>query len=378
MTTGPASSATYAGNGATTIFSTGFYFLENTDVRVTLTTPIAAPLILTEGTHYTLDLPSAVGAAGSIRMVTAPASDASLTIERVVPFAQETDLRTSGQFGPDVHEQALDRLTFQTQQLDRRLTQVEAQGTAGDVVAGNGLAFSGETLSVGEGDGIIVSSDAISVDLSDSPASTLEADQASIPGVDSSVSRSDHRHGLYSSGAEPLELADTVGVVGTEPGIAHEDHVHAHGSRGGGTLHAVATTAAAGFMSAADKVVLDDLASVTASTTFTVTTTTDTVEVLVNDGPVANCAEVYDALVIARTQDGAKVGAWRLQGVCKRLTGSVTEVAAEAVTVIGNESSYFTTPELYATSSFYRLRVTGVLDVPIDWKATVVKTTLEG
>lgn len=46
---------------------------------------------------------------------------------------------------------------------------------------------------------------------------------------------------------------------GTATQAARADHQHAHDNQGGGSLHAVATTTTAGFMSAADKTILDDL-----------------------------------------------------------------------------------------------------------------------
>lgn len=75
--------------------------------------------------------------------------------------------------------------------------------------------------------------------------------------------------------ATPLILANqllTGGVVsangntGTNPNAARADHVHVHGDLIGGTLHAVATTAAAGFMSGADKTKIDGVAAGATST----------------------------------------------------------------------------------------------------------------
>lgn len=81
--------------------------------------------------------------------------------------------------------------------------------------------------------------------------------------------------GLYSdlSGTPSLPVASNVmatevgstGSAGVLNTYARGDHQHAHGNRGGGSLHSAATTAAAGFMSAADKTKLDGLASVATS-----------------------------------------------------------------------------------------------------------------
>lgn len=57
--------------------------------------------------------------------------------------------------------------------------------------------------------------------------------------------------------ATPLAIG--VAAPGTSLISSPDDHVHAHGNQAGGTLHADATTAVAGFMTGADKTKLDDL-----------------------------------------------------------------------------------------------------------------------
>jgi hypothetical protein len=52
-----------------------------------------------------------------------------------------------------------------------------------------------------------------------------------------------------------------AGATGSSDDYARGDHVHAHGTQLGGTLHAVATGLAAGFMAAADKTKLDGVAT---------------------------------------------------------------------------------------------------------------------
>lgn len=80
---------------------------------------------------------------------------------------------------------------------------------------------------------------------------------------------------VVTSTADGLEYADVTGggpalsdatpeglgvaASGSSAEASRADHVHAHGDLAGGTLHAVATTDAAGFMSAADKQKLDGL-----------------------------------------------------------------------------------------------------------------------
>ncbi len=107
----------YNGNGSTTVFSTVFPFLANSDIVVTETvilTGVSTVKALT--THYTLS-GAATGSAGSVTMLVAPASTVRLTIQRVVPYTQTTDYIANDPFPADTHEAALDKLTMAVQQL---------------------------------------------------------------------------------------------------------------------------------------------------------------------------------------------------------------------------------------------------------------------
>lgn len=64
--------------------------------------------------------------------------------------------------------------------------------------------------------------------------------------------------GLALSSTTPAAVAAS-GAVGTGVTAARDDHVHAHANQAGGSLHAAATTSVAGFLSAADKTILDAL-----------------------------------------------------------------------------------------------------------------------
>lgn len=73
------------------------------------------------------------------------------------------------------------------------------------------------------------------------------------------------------TGGNPVDWSIILAGTGTPVAIgssnqegssdlaARSDHVHSHGDQGGGSLHAVATEAVAGFMSASDKTKLDGL-----------------------------------------------------------------------------------------------------------------------
>jgi hypothetical protein len=75
-----------------------------------------------------------------------------------------------------------------------------------------------------------------------------------------------HKNRHLPGGFDPLPVgvARTIGYTnqttfGNAASFSQSDHVHAHGDLSGGTLHALATAAAAGFMSAADKTKLDGI-----------------------------------------------------------------------------------------------------------------------
>jgi len=68
------------------------------------------------------------------------------------------------------------------------------------------------------------------------------------------------------NGADPIATGtpSTVGTVNSEGilnALARQDHVHSHGDQLGGTLHAEVTQSIAGFMSAADKTLLDTIST---------------------------------------------------------------------------------------------------------------------
>ena len=115
----------YAGNGSTTDFSTGFIFLEDSHILVTLVvdaTGVETTQTIT--TDYTLT-GSGTGSAGTVTMLTAPATGETLIISRNVPLTQGSDYVENDPFPAETHEEALDKLTMiaqqQQEELDRSL-----------------------------------------------------------------------------------------------------------------------------------------------------------------------------------------------------------------------------------------------------------------
>lgn len=77
---------------------------------------------------------------------------------------------------------------------------------------------------------------------------------AAAAGVGTTAARHDHQHDVNFGTA--VDLTDSTNASGSATTLALSDHTHAHGNRGGGSLHALADSVNAGFMSAADFVEL--------------------------------------------------------------------------------------------------------------------------
>ena len=63
---------------------------------------------------------------------------------------------------------------------------------------------------------------------------------------------------ILAGTATPLSVGAS-NLEGSAHSAARSDHVHAHGDQAGGSLHALATTLVAGFMSESDKTKLDSI-----------------------------------------------------------------------------------------------------------------------
>src|SRR5262245_3766357 len=111
----------YSGNGSTTVFSTGFAFLSNLDVKVILTDlATQAETVQVEITHYVL-----TGATpthedptpGTLTMLTAPPAGTMLVIMRDVYFVQDLNGTTLSTMDAGDQEHAYDRIWHALAQL---------------------------------------------------------------------------------------------------------------------------------------------------------------------------------------------------------------------------------------------------------------------
>lgn len=110
-------SASYTGNGSTTVFTVPFYFLVDTDLKVTrksAATGLITTLVL--NSDYTL---TGAGSSGGGSLTTSPALPNldEIYIERNVVAVQETAYPSNSPFPSASHERALDRLTMLVQQV---------------------------------------------------------------------------------------------------------------------------------------------------------------------------------------------------------------------------------------------------------------------
>lgn len=112
----------YTGNGATTVYPYTFKIFDDSELRVTTRDTDDQETTLVLDTDYTV---SGVGnsSGGNVTLTTALASSYRLTIRRVRPLTQTTDIRNNGDFYPESHEDAFDKLLMidqqQQQDIDR-------------------------------------------------------------------------------------------------------------------------------------------------------------------------------------------------------------------------------------------------------------------
>lgn len=109
----------YEGDGAQTVFTVTFRFLDESHLKVILVESDGTEVVQIITTHYTVT--GTGGDTGTVTMVTAPAADERLIIKRDVPFTQLTDLQTNGPLPANSLEDMSDQLTMAFQQVDERV-----------------------------------------------------------------------------------------------------------------------------------------------------------------------------------------------------------------------------------------------------------------
>jgi hypothetical protein len=123
----------YAGDGSTQVFPVPFYFLEETDLEVTLRTAAGDEVKQSLTADYTV---SGTGdqEGGSITMLSAPANGSVLVIRRVVAIVQETDYVDNDDLPAETLERDFDRGVMVDQQLQEELNRTVKVSVTSPVV----------------------------------------------------------------------------------------------------------------------------------------------------------------------------------------------------------------------------------------------------
>ena len=111
----------YSGDGSETVFAYAFKIFDDDDIQVILrNNTTGAETVQTKTTHYSV---SNVGNTngGNITFVTAPTSSQTVVLLRNTPLTQATDYTPNDPFPAETHEEALDKLTFLTQEIQEEL-----------------------------------------------------------------------------------------------------------------------------------------------------------------------------------------------------------------------------------------------------------------
>lgn len=387
-----ASAVTYVGDNVAVAFATPFVFQDADDLDVNVRLGGGALTLLTRGVDYNVtggggDVGTVTIIVPSANFPTAPTAADIIYIERNVALTQAVDFTSQGDFSPEVHERAYDHAQMGLQQMSRRLGALESAGPVGSVVAGNGLSFTSTTLNVGAGTGILVGADVVNVNFGGSAGMAQVTRAANSAGVSTQASPIDHKHdiktaapvalpagsaGSAGSGdsvalsnhvhqttvgapvdldksaavtgasgnfsdanhkhdiktAAAVDLTDSTNAEGSSTQLARATHTHAHGARGGGTLHAVATTGANGFMSAADKSKLDLLPSRTTTAAVGFKTSNATPVVGLTWTPTDNTIETVSLYVAAGNYSGNLGAGYTRIFTTKKKDGTIALVGA--------------------------------------------------
>lgn len=106
----------YIGNGVTTDFDYRFRVFEAEDLVVSVADTTEIITVLTLNTDYTVT-GAGSRSGGKVKLFSPLAFNWRINIERALPVTQETDIRNQGNFFPEVHEDAFDKLTMLIQQV---------------------------------------------------------------------------------------------------------------------------------------------------------------------------------------------------------------------------------------------------------------------
>lgn len=120
------SSITYTGDGSNTIWNYSFLIPENSNAVITITTIATSETLVLDPSVYTITgVNNPVGGTVIYPLSGSPLSTAfRISIQRILPLTQETDLVNQDGFYPEVIEDEFDYLTMLVQQLQDEISRV--------------------------------------------------------------------------------------------------------------------------------------------------------------------------------------------------------------------------------------------------------------
>ena len=110
----------YSGTGSRAVFAYTFKIFADGDLDVYIRDTNSTETLQTITTNYTVSGAGA-DAGGNVTFVTAPGSTDTVVIQRKLALTQGTDYVANDPFPAESHEDALDRLTFITQQIQEEV-----------------------------------------------------------------------------------------------------------------------------------------------------------------------------------------------------------------------------------------------------------------
>ena len=110
----------YSGTGSQTVFAYAFKIFADGDLDVYIRDTNGTETLQTITTNYTVS-GAGTDSGGNVTFVTAPGSTDTVVIQRKLGLTQGTDYVANDPFPAESHEDALDRLTFITQQIQEEV-----------------------------------------------------------------------------------------------------------------------------------------------------------------------------------------------------------------------------------------------------------------
>jgi hypothetical protein len=189
-------------------------------------------------------------------------------------------------------------------------------------------------------------------------------------GVSDAYAKADHQHSILT--AMVTGIADSSNSEGTASTLARSDHQHSHGSRGGGSLHDVATTSLAGFMSAANFNTLAALAIRVSQ--YKDSTLNNTAKSIKLDDAMANSSsEVFGLFIVAR-KSGATTSAYWFGAAAFGCDsgGTVTQIGATAASGSSLPAGWSVNIQVSSNIPCATVQA-GVADGTVNWTVIAVR-----